>query len=68
MGTGKLKKLMLGLLGLIFVVIGVGWYLSESFPNIGNLTNLESLGIMIQGFVGIGIIILGIILIIIAKE
>jgi len=68
MGKGKLKKLGLGLLGLILVIIGVGWYLWDSFPKIGNLTNLQSLGIMIQGAIGIIILIVGVILLIMAKD
>lgn len=68
MGKGKLKKLGLGLLGLILIIIGVGWYLCESFPKIGNLTNLQSLGVIIQGAIGIIILIAGIVVILLAKD
>ncbi|UCD04073.1 MAG: hypothetical protein JSW73_00275 [Candidatus Woesearchaeota archaeon] len=68
MGKGKLKKLGLGILGLILIIIGVGWYLWESFPKIGNLTNLQSLGIIIQGAIGLVVIIVGIVVILLAKD
>ena len=68
MGKGKLKKLGLGILGLILIIIGVGWYLWESFPLIGNLTNLQSLGIIIQGAIGVVVIIAGIVVILLAKD
>lgn len=68
MGKNKLKKAGFGILGIILVILGVGWYITEQFPMIAGLTNLESLGILIQGALGVMVVLVGIVLILLAKD
>ena len=64
----KLKNIGYGILGVILVMFGIGWYLWNSFPRIGNLTNLQSLGILVQGAIGIIVVLIGIVLILVARD
>ena len=64
----KLKNIGYGILGVILVIFGISWYLWDSFPRIGNLTNLQSLGILVQGAIGIIVVLIGIVLILVARD
>lgn len=64
---GKLGNVAKGLLGFLLLVLGVGWYIWPK-EMMSGLNNLEALVTVIQGTLGLVIIIIGAVLIIISRD